>query len=606
MTPADADKFATSTCQADDGTELRYHVYPPEQATFERVIVYIHGLVSDLSWFQIPSNLPPGTGLLFLPRQPREHVQRFEIWRDHYECCIKDFKAHHKCRYLHLVAQCFGTMPGLHLAITRPETFSTITLACPPVELRHEFSLRKKLGILFGSSDSDVFSELTPRSYGRSPELARFINQNPNVVWYFTNQFYRQTNRLRRWLKKYMITFPAPTHLIVATEDDVAEPVPLQISGGEMPDRTTVIQSDHFCELLPARQKFWESTFEFQLQSEPKYQVDGAIETVLVTGATGFVGHSIVRQLDCAGRKVIAFARNPQVAEQQFGDLDNVEVRAGTLFDIESIATALQGVDAVAHVAGHVSDWDTYESFERVNVRGTQNMLFLAHECGVKQFVHVSSLGVFGDTDQDNIDENNMYFLSSDYYSNSKIYAEIAVRKYCRSYGIPFSIVRPGFVYGDEDKKFMPRLVQRLQQNKVSYVGSTENFLNTVYIGNVAELINAIVGNVESFGQTYNLADPQATTVKQFMDRVCDGLNLPQPSKVLSKPFVLGLATMLETVFRGLRIKKAPPVTRKQVTFVARSRSVNATKAYQLIGRQPYSFDEGIERTIASFRQSST
>ena len=607
MIELDPTVFATKTCRADDGTQLEYYVHPPEGDTFQRAIVYIHGLVSDVSWFNVPENLPPETAIVFVPRQPRTHVERFEVWRDNYASCIADFRAHHDCRFCHLIAQCYGTMPATHLAITRPETFDTMTLACPPVELQREFSLWKKLRILFGAARGAVNCELTPRSYGRSPALQRFIDENPSVTWEFTNQFYRQTNRLRRWIKREMINFPAPTHLILATEDKVAKPKQLHAPSGqhELPDRTTVLYSDHFFELLPCRRQFWDAVFDFQLQHEPNYVLDGKIETILVTGATGLVGSNLVRKLHNDGYHIVVLTTVAQRAKKQFNELDRVDVRAGNLLNLDSLERALEGVEAVIHLAGHVSDWDTYESFERVNVQGTQNILLLAHEAGIKQFIHMSSLGVFGDTDQDHFDENHRYRLSSDFYSNTKIYGEIAVRKYCNSNDIPFAIVRPGFIYGDGDKKFMPTMIKRLQAGLFRYVGSPEINVNTGYVGNVVELVAALVGNPKSFGETYNIADPQPTTAKQFVERICDEINVPKPTKVANKPLVLGLVSLFELVYRTLGMKFPPPLTRKQVTFVARSRSVDPSKAYALLGREPYSFDEGMSRTLQNSPDSS-
>lgn len=588
---------------ADDGTGLEYYVYPKEGKDFERAIVYVHGLISDINWFRVPENLPDGTAIVFLPRQPRVHVDRFETWSRNYHVCLEHYKANHRCKYYHLLAQCFGTLPSTHWAVTKPESFDTITLACPPIELRHPFSLLKKLWILLGPRKGRVHSGLQPGTYGRTPSLKRFIEENPTTIWKLTNGFYRQANRLNAWLKRYMISFPAPTHAIIATEDKVAKTVPFQAPAGtrEMANRTTLIYSDHYCELLPSRHEFWRAVFEFMLDHEGRFEIDGMIDTVLVTGATGFLGSHIVRKLHADGKHVIVYARNPDKAKRMFADLkDRLVVHQGDIHDLEAMEKALEGVDAVVHSAGFVSDWDTYESFEKVNVNGTKNILLLAHEKGVKQFVHISSLGVFGDEDQDNIDENNMYQLSSDYYSNSKIYAEIVVRKYCTINRIPFSVIRPGFIYGEGDNNFFPKLIENLKKKKAKYIGSRDNILNNVYVGNVAELVSKVLGNPESFGETYNLSDPQRITIHEFFERVCDELGLEAPTKVVPKPVALVLAAVLEEIFRKLHLKSPPPLTRKKVTFVARSRAINASKAYDLMGREPYSAEEGLSRTLES------
>lgn len=592
-----------ATTSAPDGAEIEYYFRLPTGGPSKRVLVYVHGLVSDINWFQLPEGLPGGTAVLFLPRRPRRHVERFEEWSVNYRCCLDDFLLANPCRYTHLVAQCFGTMPAMHWAVTHPETFDTITLAAPPVELSRPFGLGKKLRLLLGAADGPVHCGLTPRSYGRSSALRRFIESNPTTDWTFTNRFYRETARLRHWISEHLIAFPAPTHAILATEDDVAEPIPPRTSAAtrEYPARTTILPSDHFCEMLPTRARFWREVFGFQLENEGHFEGLADIRTVLVTGATGFLGSHIVRRLHSEGRHVIAYARTPSKAERKFEDLGGrFEIRQGDLHNLDQMTEAMRGVDCVVHTAGHVSDWDRYERFYDTNVTGTVNTMMIAHEAGVKQFVHISSLGVFGDIDQDGFDENHMYRLSSDYYSNSKIHAEIAVKSYCTAHGLAYGVIRPGFIYGEGDNNFFPRLIANLRAGSAKYIGSPNNCVNTVYVGNVAELVAAMVGNATSFGRTYNIGDPEPTTISTFFEAVCASLGIDAPQKVVPKRFALTAAGVLETVYRGLRIPVAPPLTRKKVTFVARSRSVDARRAWSLIGREPFSAEEGLRRTLES------
>jgi nucleoside-diphosphate-sugar epimerase len=591
------------TARADNDTELEYYVYPAGLKTPRRTIVYIHGLISDVNWFRVPEDMPPDTSIVFLPRQPRIQVDRFETWVRNYECCLADFKSQHQCETYHLIAQCFGVFSGAYWAMLRPETFATVTLVCPPIEVRNKFGILKSLSILLGPEGGLQHCELTPRSYGRSPALIRFISENPTTRYEFTNALYRQTLRLKRTLMKELIAFPVPTHVIITTDDEIAgRPIaPKSLHG--LPDRISVICSDHFCELLPSAKEFWQTVFAFQQDHEGRFCFGGDIETVLVTGATGFLGSHIVRKLHADGRHIVIYARSANKAKKMFADLEErVTIAEGNLDDLAALEQALEGVDAIVHTAGHVSDWDSFASFEHTNVELTKNVLLLAHERGLRHFVHISSLGVFGDTDQDNIDENNMYRWSSDHYSNTKILSEVAVRKYCTINRIPFSIIRPGFIYGEGDNNFLPRLIDNLEAGKVKFVGTRENYLNTVYVGNVAEMVAAVLGNPKAMAETYNAADPQHTTIGHFIGDVARGLDLEVPTKVAPKGVALTSAAIMERVFRLLRAKKPPPLTRKKVTFAARSRSINASKAYALLGRKPYSYEEGMKRTLASLR----
>jgi len=588
------------------GEKIDYYVYPSNIAQSERTLVYIHGLVSDINWFEIPDDLPAGTSILFLPRHPRTHVNHYEQWTENYESCLIDFRASYRVKYFHLVAQCFGTQPALHWVIERPEHFATVTLVNPPVEVRDNFNLRAIFEIAFGSSTACRECLLTAASYGRLPALVRFIEQNPTTTYEFTNAFFRETGRLRRWLRANAIGFPAPTHCVFSSEDKVVKYEALKVPSAlrELPAQTTFFHGDHFLERSPSRAAFWQSLHRFQLERERELLPTREIRRVLVTGASGFLGSHIVRALHASGKEVTVFVRDLEKGRAMFRDLEErIHFRKGALTDLATIDAALDGVDAVVHTAGHVREWDSYRNFEITNVEGTKNLLIVGHDKGIEQFIHISSLGVFGDTDQDHIGENNRYVISSDYYSNSKIHAEIFVKDYCTENRIAFGIIRPGFIYGEGDNNFFPNLIKNLRGGKVKYIGSKDNFVNTVYVGNVAALVNAMIGNAESFGSTYNIADPQDTTISQIVERVSDHIGAPRPTKVVPKPVATALANIFELAYRSFGIKTAPPISRKKLTFAGRSRSVNAERAYELIGRKPFSFDEGISRTLESLKR---
>jgi len=114
-----------------------------------------------------------------------------------------------------------------------------------------------------------------------------------------------------------------------------------------------------------------------------------------------------------------------------------------------------------------------------------------------------------------------------------------------------------------------------------------------------------VIGNTEAIGQTYNLSDPGVTTIKVFMEKVCKELNLQPPAKVMPKVVALNVAAILETIYRLVKAKSAPAITRKKVTFVARSRSINSTKAYALLGDDQFSFEQGMKITLDHLKSLS-
>ena len=209
---------------------------------------------------------------------------------------------------------------------------------------------------------------------------------------------------------------------------------------------------------------------------------------------------------------------------------------------------------------------------------------------------------MFGDTDQDNVAENHPLMLCSDHYSNSKIHSEVFVARYCAQHDLPHTIIRPGFIYGEGDRNFFPHLITALETGKVKYIGSGDNYLNAVYVGNVVQLVVKSLGDARTFGQRYNISDHEQVTVRRFMTDVANGLGLPVPVKTLPKGIALGIATIVERIYSTLRIKKAPPLTRKRVTFLARSRRIDSSKAYAYLESVPFSYEEGMRRTLAALK----
>jgi nucleoside-diphosphate-sugar epimerase len=196
--------------------------------------------------------------------------------------------------------------------------------------------------------------------------------------------------------------------------------------------------------------------------------------------------------------------------------------------------------------------------------------------------------------------------LCSDHYSNSKIYSEVLVSKFCVRHALPHTIIRPGFIYGEGDRKFVPRLIAALEAGKVKYIGSGEHYLNTVYVGNVVRLIAESLGNPRTFGEKYNIADRDAVTVRRFITDLANALGLPVPLKTVRKGLALGVATVMEKVYAALRIESPPPLTRKQVTFLARSRRIDSSKAYDLLGGVPFSYEEGMRRTLDALKKKAS
>ncbi len=170
-----------------------------------------------------------------------------------------------------------------------------------------------------------------------------------------------------------------------------------------------------------------------------------------ITGATGFIGGHVARQLVEAGHEVAALVRSPEKA----GDLAalGVEVYTGDITDKAGMRAPMAGVDGVYHIAAwyKIGARDKEKAY-RINVEGTRNVLELMQALDIPKGVYTSTVGVFSDTNGQVVDETHRHtgpFLSE--YERTKWLAHYQVAAPMMAEGLPLVIVMPGLVYGPGD-----------------------------------------------------------------------------------------------------------------------------------------------------------
>ncbi len=210
---------------------------------------------------------------------------------------------------------------------------------------------------------------------------------------------------------------------------------------------------------------------------------------VLVTGASGFVGASVVRALLAAGRKVRALLR-PSSDRRNVEDLA-VDVRLGSLTEPRSLAAALEGCGALYHVAADYRLWvrNPAEMYA-ANVDGTRSLMEAALAAGVGRIVYTSSVATLGwRADGGAADETTPSTLADmvGHYKRSKFLAEAAVRDLVRTRALPAVIVNPSTPVGPRDVKPTPtgRIIVEAVRGRIP--GFVDTGLNLVHVDDVAD-----------------------------------------------------------------------------------------------------------------------
>ncbi len=318
----------------------------------------------------------------------------------------------------------------------------------------------------------------------------------------------------------------------------------------------------------------------------------------LVTGATGFIGSHIAEKLVKRGEKVRVLAR--KTSNVKFLKSLGVEIVYGDLTDAQSIRQAVKGMDKIFHSAAIVGDWVPRETAYNVNVGGTKKVLEAANGEKVKRFIYVSSLAVLGMRDHHKTPSNPPANLTGDVYADTKIDSEKLVVSYCTDNKIPFSVIRPGFVFGPRDAKVIPGMVNYIKNGRFIFVGSGLNKVNMIYVENLANAVVDASYSAKSLNQVYNVTNDSGMTMMDVVNMVSDMWGFNRPKKHIPKQVAYTLCSILEFFARLTRAKKPPLLNKTRLKFLSLNLDFDIGKIRQELGYTPQvDMKEGLRRTKA-------
>ena len=261
-----------------------------------------------------------------------------------------------------------------------------------------------------------------------------------------------------------------------------------------------------------------------------------------LTGATGFLGGALARQLVSDGHRVRALVRSSEAA-RPLAAL-GIDLAAGDVTDLESMRAPMRGVDGVFHVAGwYKIGLRDRTPAQRVNVDGTTNVLRLMKEHGVPKGVYTSTIAVNSDTRGRVVDESYRFegrFISA--YERSKAEAHRVAERFIAD-GLPLVIVQPGVIYGPGDTSGVGTMFREFLARQLPAI-PTETAFAWAHVDDVARgHILAMERGVP--GRSYFLAGPVHTIVAA-MDLAAEITGLPAPRVKLPPRVVRGAAHFMK------------------------------------------------------------
>lgn len=240
---------------------------------------------------------------------------------------------------------------------------------------------------------------------------------------------------------------------------------------------------------------------------------------VLVTGGSGFIGSHVVDKLHDHGVTPRVFDLMPP------DHRDDVEYYQGSILELNELRSALRGVDAVMHMAAVADVKDVYEEphyAEKVNVRGTINVLEAMRRTGVTRLVYSSTTWIYGDVEEKSVDESTPIRAPSHLYTATKLAGEYYCQAYDELYGLEPTIVRYGIPYGPRARPgaVIPIFVDKaLRGEPLTVAGDGSQYRNFIYVEDLAEG-NVLALKPEAAGKIYNLDGKEKITILQIAETV--------------------------------------------------------------------------------------
>jgi uncharacterized protein YbjT (DUF2867 family) len=263
--------------------------------------------------------------------------------------------------------------------------------------------------------------------------------------------------------------------------------------------------------------------------------------TILVTGATGFVGPHVAHALRARDLPVRALVRDPKRATRLTAW--GVDLAQGDVTESATLRGAFAGVEVVVHLVAIIKGSRT--DFERIMVQGTRNVVAAAQEAGVRRFVLASALG---------LDERSRAAVP---YFGAKWEMERAVE----ASGLEHVILRPSFIFG-KDGGVLPTFVRLARFAPVTpIVGTGTQRLQPIWVEDVAAYYAASIDLSAAANRTFELGGPDAPTWNEFWDRLKRVVGSRRPSIHLPVGLMRAQAALTERL-------PGAPVTRDQLTML--------------------------------------
>ncbi len=261
----------------------------------------------------------------------------------------------------------------------------------------------------------------------------------------------------------------------------------------------------------------------------------------------------------------------------------------------EDCENAMKNVDIVIHAAAELDEANGKEGMWKTNVEGTRNLLEAAEKKDIKQFIFLSSVGVYGDSLDVLSEKNPMNPLTT--YERSKKTGEELVLGYQEVF--PVTIIRPAIVVGPN--RYWAKIFKTIRKG-FPLIGKGENGWQMVHVEDVARFIVSCVGNEDTYNEDFIVAENEKHTLREVVDMIAE---IQGVKKVGSMPAFLGIAASYVFALQGKLTGTKPLLIPSHVKRLLKNREYDTTKARATGWKPKLSTREALEKTYHELKENN-
>ncbi|MFJ4265243.1 NAD-dependent epimerase/dehydratase family protein [Paenarthrobacter nicotinovorans] len=319
---------------------------------------------------------------------------------------------------------------------------------------------------------------------------------------------------------------------------------------------------------------------------------------VLVTGASGLLGGEVARVLVRQGHEVTTFQRRRS-------GVDGARDVCGSVTDDADVLRAVDGMEAIVHLAAKVSFAGRASDFHNVNVEGTRRLLEAARTAGVRDTVFVSSPSVAnsGQAIAGLGAEPADPLRAHSHYSRTKAEAELLALAFDAP-EFRVAAVRPHIVWGPGDTQLVERVLARAAQHRLPLLDAGAALIDTTYVDNAASAIVAALHRMDHVrGKALVVTNGEPRPIGELLADICAAGGVQAPTWAVPGVVARSVGSVVEKVWTWSRRSEEPPMTRFLAEQLSTAHWFDQRQTRRLLDWSPVvTLDEGLARLAEYYK----